>query len=91
MNLFTKQKERHRLRKQIYGYPREQEGFPYGSGGKESACNGGDQSSIPGLGRFPGQGNGNPLQCMKVKSENEVTQLCQTLPASKSDPSNNPR
>ena len=38
------------------------QGFPHGSGGKESACNGGDQSSIPGLGRFPGQGNGNPLQ-----------------------------
>ena len=28
----------------------------------ESACNEGDQSSIPGLGIFPGEGNGNPLQ-----------------------------
>ena len=29
-------------------------GFPGGSDGKESACNAGDQGSIPGLGRFPG-------------------------------------
>ena len=37
-------------------------GFPGGSDGKESACNAGDPGSIPGLGRFPGEGNGNPLQ-----------------------------
>ena len=36
--------------------------FPSGSDGKESACNVGDLSLIPGLGRFPGEGNGNPLQ-----------------------------
>ena len=30
--------------------------------GKESACNTGDLGSIPGLGRYPGEGNGNPLQ-----------------------------
>ena len=30
--------------------------------GKESACNAGDLGSIPGSGRSPGQGNGNPLQ-----------------------------
>ena len=29
---------------------------------KESACNAGDLGSIPGLGRSPGGGNGNPLQ-----------------------------
>ena len=29
---------------------------------KESACNAGDLSLIPGLGRYPGEGNGNPLQ-----------------------------
>ena len=28
----------------------------------ESACNAGDSGSIPGLGRSPGEGNGNPLQ-----------------------------
>ena len=38
-------------------------GFPGGSDGKESACNAGDQSLIPGSGRSPGEGNGNPLQC----------------------------
>ena len=30
--------------------------------GKESACDAGDMSSIPGLGRSPGEGNDNPLQ-----------------------------
>ena len=33
-----------------------------GSDGKESACNEGDLDSILGLGRSPGEGNGNPLQ-----------------------------
>ena len=33
-----------------------------GSEGKGSACNTGDLGSIPGLGRSPGEGNGNPLQ-----------------------------
>ena len=37
--------------------------FPSGSDGKESACNAGDLSSIPRLGRFPEGGHGNPLQC----------------------------
>ena len=37
-------------------------GFPGGSGGKESACNVGDLSSIPGLRRCPGGGNSCPLQ-----------------------------
>ena len=36
--------------------------FPGGSDGKESACNAGDPGSISGLGRSPGEGNGNPLQ-----------------------------
>ena len=36
--------------------------FPGGSDGKESACNAGDLGLIPGLGRPPGKGNGNPLQ-----------------------------
>ena len=30
---------------------------------KESACNAGNPGLIPGLGRPPGEGNGNPLQC----------------------------
>ena len=37
-------------------------GFPGGSDGKESACNGGELSSIPGLGRSLGEGNGNAFQ-----------------------------
>ena len=41
--------------------------LPGGSDGKESACNAGDQSSIPSSGRSPGETNGNPLQysCLK--------------------------
>ena len=38
-------------------------GFPGGSDGQESACGAGDPVSIPGSGRYPGEGNGNPLQC----------------------------
>ena len=43
-------------------------GFPVGSDGKESAWNAGDLGLIPGLGRFPGEGNGyltlcNPMNC----------------------------
>ena len=37
-------------------------GFSGGSDGKASACNAGDPGLIPGLGRSPGEGNGNPLQ-----------------------------
>ena len=37
-------------------------GFPGGSNSKEFACNAGDLSSIPGLGKSTGEGNGNPLQ-----------------------------
>ena len=36
-------------------------GFPGGSAVKASAWNAGDLGSIPGLGRSPGEGNGNPL------------------------------
>jgi len=39
-----------------------QQSFPGGSDGKESACNVGDLGLIPGLGRSPGEGHGNPLQ-----------------------------
>ena len=37
-------------------------GFTCGSAGKESACNAGDLDLIPGLGRSPVEGHGNPLQ-----------------------------
>ena len=38
-------------------------GFPGALGSKESAYNAGDLGLIPGLGRSPGERNGNPLQC----------------------------
>ena len=37
-------------------------GFPGGLDGEDSACNAGDTSSVPGLERSPGEGNGNPFQ-----------------------------
>ena len=37
-------------------------GLPWWLSGKESARNAGDLGSVPGLGRSPGEGNGNPLQ-----------------------------
>ena len=36
--------------------------FPDGSVGRESACKAGDLDSVPGLGRFPGEGSGNPFR-----------------------------
>ena len=50
------------LRNLSAGQQQRQQGFPAGSVGKESACTAGDQGSIPGWGRSPGEGNGNPLQ-----------------------------
>ena len=45
-----------------------------GSDGKVSACNAGDSGSIPGLGRSPGEGNGNPLQysCLENPMDGEA-------------------
>ena len=43
-------------------------GFPGGSDGKESSCNAGDLGLIPGLGRSPGIGHGNPLQYSCLES-----------------------
>ena len=43
-------------------FPGGSEHFPGGSDGKESACKMGEPGSIPGLGRSPGEGKGNPLQ-----------------------------
>ena len=59
-------------------------GFPCGSAGKESTCNEGDLSSIPGLGRFPGEGKGYPLHysdlqnsmdCMVSQSRTQLSKL----------------
>ena len=48
-------------------------GFPGGSDGKASACNVGDPGSIPGLGRSPGEGNGNPFQYSCLENSTEKT------------------
>ena len=42
--------------------------FEYGSVGKESACNTGDPGSIPGWGRSPGEGNGNPFHYSRLEN-----------------------
>ena len=49
----------------------QKRGFPGRSDSKESACNAGDTGSIPGSGRSPGEGNGNPLQysCLENSME----------------------
>ena len=52
--------------------------FPHSSAGKESACNAGDPSSIPGSGRSPGEGIGYPLQYSWASL---VAQLVKNLPA----------
>ena len=45
-----------------------------GSDGKESTCNAGDPGSISGSGRYPGEGNGNPLQysCLENPMDREA-------------------
>ena len=48
-------------------------GFPCGSAGKESAYNVGDLGSIPGLGRFPGEGKGYPLQYSGLENSMDST------------------
>ena len=53
-------------------------GFLGGSDGKESACNAGDPSSIPGSGRSSGEGIGYPLQYSWASL---VAQLVKNLPA----------
>ena len=48
-------------------------GFPCGSAGKESACNGADLGSIPGLARSPGEGKGYPLQYYGMENSMDYT------------------
>ena len=48
-------------------------GFPCGSSGKESACNAEDLSSIPGLGRPPGEVKGYPLQYSGLENSTNYT------------------
>ena len=54
-------------------------GFPDDSAGKESTCNAGDtgdMSSIPGLGRSPGEGMGNPPVVLPGKSHEHWSVVC---------------
>ena len=44
------------------------QGFPGGADGKVSACNAGDLGSVPGWGRSPGEGHGNPLQYSRLEN-----------------------
>ena len=55
-------------------------GFPGGSDGKASACNAEDPGSIPGSGKIPGEGNGNPLQypCLENPMDEEPGRLQST-------------
>jgi len=53
-------------------------GFPGSSAGKESACNARDPGLIPGSGRSPGEGNGNPPQYSWASL---VAQMVKNLPA----------
>ena len=50
-------------------------GFLGGSDGKEAACNAGDLGSIPGLGRSPGGGHGNPHQYSCLENPHEQRSL----------------
>ena len=56
-------------------------GFPGGSEVKAHTCNAGDMGSIPGLGRFLGEGNGNPLQysCLENPMEGGGPVLLQSI------------
>ena len=54
-------------------------GFPGGSDGEESACNAGVLGLIPGLGRFPGGGNGYPLQHSCLESPMDRGAWCSAV------------
>ena len=54
-------------------------GFPGGSDGKASVYNVGDLGSIPGSGRFPGEGNGNPLQYSCLENPMDGVAWCPLL------------
>ena len=53
--------------------------FPGGSDGKASVYNAGDMGSIPGSGRFPGEGNGNPLQYSCLENPMDGGAWCRLL------------
>ena len=50
-------------------------GFSCGSAGEEFTCNVGDLGSIPGMGRSPGEGHGNPLQYSSLENPHRQRSL----------------
>ena len=50
-------------------------GLPWWLSGKASACNAGDMGSIPGLGRYPGGGHGNPLQYLCLENPMDMIEV----------------
>ena len=60
-------------------------GFPYSSVGKEPTSNAGDLGSIPGLGRPPGEGNGNPLQYSCLENPHGQRSLAGNSPWGRSE------
>ena len=62
---------------------------PHGSAGKESACNEGDLDLIPGLGRSPGEGKGNPSQYSGL--ENPMDNTVHVVAKSRTRLSNSPQ
>ena len=54
-------------------------GFSGNSDGKDSAYNAGDRGSIPGSGRSPGEGSGNPLQCSCLENSKEEPGRAQSM------------
>ena len=60
-------------------------GFPGGSDDKKSACSAGGLGSIPGLGRFPGGGHGNPLQYFSLENPHGPRSLAGSMGSQESD------
>ena len=58
----------YQVQNSIYTFSIPKLGFPDSSVGKESTCNAGDLSLIPGLGRSPGGGVGYQLQCFRLEN-----------------------
>ena len=66
--------KKNRQKRQNQQYNPLYQGFPGGSVVKNLPTNAGDMGSIPGSGKFPGEGNGNPLQysCLENPIDREA-------------------
>ena len=64
------------LRLDLVGSYDAEKGFPDSSFGKEAVCNAGDPRSIPGSGRFTGEGIGYPLPCSWVSLVAQLVRIC---------------